>query len=284
MSEGILIDEKGQAHSDRSWELVRRFARRDPARDLATHAVLECGFIHIRPQEGSIRVALRAGGFTLATLGGALYELREMRWRRIMLAVHSEGEWFYEMLATVWDFAERAEHLAVEGPVELRARWLAAERHPRALALPNFAQVRPLARLWEESRGRMPDDFLDVLGKFGLLPRSVLLRQLPRSSRLVVMHFGPGIKFMRPCEALEAIGRDFQDLPDRPYGAWASGAYVETLAKRRLRVESVRATIRTSEAATLRTRYDRILMPWRGAEEELFILGVSVQRAISLVA
>lgn len=111
MLDGILIDEMGRRWPDRSWELVRRLGQVDPHLDLSSFAVRERGFIHIRPQENGARVALRVGGFGLETLAGALYELKERRFPRIILAMLAGDEWFYEMLAGAWEFAERAEHL-----------------------------------------------------------------------------------------------------------------------------------------------------------------------------
>lgn len=284
MAQGILIDDKGRAWSDRSWEVARRIGYRHPTLDLAAFAVRERGFIHIRPQHGGARVALRPGRFGPETLGGALYELKDRQSRRIMLAMFSADEWFYEVLAGVWEFADRAEPLLAGGPVALRHRWLAMERGLAALSLPSFAQLRPLLALWQQSRGRLTEDLTPVLERSGLLQRAVLLRQPPASSRLLVEHFGSGIKILRPCESLLAVGRDFEDMPDRAYGDWAARTYGATLASRRLRFESVRAEIGTSEAATIRIRYDRLLMPWRSAGREALILGVSMRRELSTVA
>ncbi len=168
MADGILIDEKGRRWPDRSWELVRRLGALPSGLGLAAHAVRERGFIHIRPQDTGARVALRPGGFGLEALAGALYELKERQFPRILLALFVEDEWFYEMLGGAWEFADRAEHLLTGGPVMFRQPWLAAERTLAALNLPDFTPVRPLVEIWQACRGRMPDDLESALDRLGI--------------------------------------------------------------------------------------------------------------------
>lgn len=280
VTDGVLIDERGRCWPDRSWDLIRRLGRVDAGLDLSAFAVRERGFIHIRPQESGARVALRAGGFGLETLAGALYELKERRFPRILLAVLAGEEWHYEMLGGAWEFAERAEQLIADGAPASRHPWLAAERDLAALGLPDFAQVRPLVYLWEACRGRLPDGIDHELFRFGLLPRALFVRQLPGSSRLVYAHFGSGIEFMRPCESLLMVGRDIDDLPDRAYGGWTARAYADSLAGRRPRLQSIRATIRLSETAAIQGRYDRLTLPWRGRRGERFVIGISLTRSV----
>jgi len=280
MWEGTLIDDMGRAWSDRSWALARRLGHEYSTPGLSIHAVREHGFIHLRPQESCVRVGVRAGGFAPVALAAALFWLKERNPRRIILAVLSDDEWDYEMLASVWEFAERAEQLAAGGPIEVRCPWLAAERHLRTLSLPAFARIRPLMRLWEASRGRMPDDIEQRAAGFGLLDRMVLTRQRSGSSRLVFALFGAGIEFMRPCESFLMIGRDVDDVPDRDYGCRTARAYHETQIGRRPRLESIRATIRVSKTTAIKTRYDRLLLPWHGAGGERFVTGISLTRIV----
>src|SRR5690348_7505603 len=109
MQAGVLIDDKGRRCPDCSWEVARRIGYRHPTLDLPAFAVRERGFMHIRPQQEGVRVALHAGAFRLETLGGALYDIKERGARRIILATFANGEWFYEILTGVWEFAARAE-------------------------------------------------------------------------------------------------------------------------------------------------------------------------------
>jgi hypothetical protein len=278
IASGVLIDDKGRSWPDRSWELARRLAYRHPTLDLATYAVRELGFIHLRPQDSGVRVALRAGRFGLEALGGALYELRDGGWRRIILAIFGEEEWRYEILADAWEFADRAESLIAGGPVELRHPWLAMERDIGALSLPTFAQVRPLVELWRSARGRLPADVQAAVASSGLLHRMILVRRRPRSANLVFAYFGAGIECRPPGESERLIDREVNDHHDREYGAWVASAYAEALQRNYPHLRSIRATIRVSDATVARGRYDRLILPWRGRGGESFAMGISLTR------
>jgi len=279
MSDGILIDEKGRRWPDRSWELLRRLGKVDPDLDPAAFAVRERGYIHIRPQDTGARVALRVGGFNLETLAGALYELKERRFPRLLLAMFTEGEWFYEMLGGAWEFADRAEHLLAGGTAAPRLPWLAAERSLAALGLPDFASVRPLVELWRSCRGRMPETLAQTVAGFGLVERMILVR--PRDSRLLFAHFGGAIECVRPGQNLMLLDRDVHDQPDRDYGAWVERGYAETLAADEPQLRSIRATVRQSDRTRVRGTYDRLSLPWRGMGGERFVMGISLTRTIS---
>jgi hypothetical protein len=279
MAEGILIDEKGRRWPDRSWDLLRRLGSYSADLDPASHAVRERGFIHIRPQETGARVALRVGGFGLETLAGTLYELKERRFPRIILAMFAEGEWFYEMLGSAWEFADRAEQLLTGSAGERHHPWLAAERTLAALSLPDFAQVRPLVDLWRACRGRMPKDLDSAVAGAGLLERMILVRL--HASRLVFAHFGGGIECVRPGQNLLLVDRDVHDQPDRDYGAWVERAYAESIGVDRPQLRSIHATVQLSDTAAIHGRYDRLALPWRAAGDQRFVMGISLTRAVA---
>jgi hypothetical protein len=281
---GILIDDRGEAWPDNSEMLARRLGYREPDFDAPAYAVRNLGFIHVRQHEEGVRVSLRSGTFSLLSLTATLYLLLDRQPPRIVLAVFWGEDWSYEMFTSLGPFAERTEDLAAGEPVAGRPRWLAVEKNLDALRLPAFDRVRPVVDLWKASRGRLSEDFYRTLSASDLMHRILLLRRLPRSSRLVYEHFGGGIKVMKPCEAFTMIGRDAHEVADKEYGGWVAECYGRAASRHRLRLEAVRATVRTSEAATLRVRYDRLLMPWRRTDADLFVLSVSMRRQLSTVA
>ena len=281
---GILIDDSGEPWPDNSPALAARLGYREPDFDAPAYAVRNLGFIHVRHHEEGVRVSLRSGTFSLLTLTAALYALIDRRPRRIVLAVFWGEDWSYEMFTGLGSFAERAEDLAAGKPVAGRPLWLAVEKNLDALDQPGFVKVNPVVALWKSNRGRLSAELTEILRATDLIQRAVLVRKLPHSSRLVYQHFGGGIKMMRPCETFEMIGRDAHDVPDKEYGDWVANAYGEALSRRRLRLDGVRATVGTSQSATLRVRYDRLLMPWRRGNSDLFVLGLSMRRQLSTVA
>ena len=156
---------------------------------------------------------------------------------------------------------------------------IAILRPPSILTEPRFAQVLPIIKVWQATHGELTEDVYSAVTACGLWQRTVLVRRPFQSGRLITRHFGPGIKILRPCEALLITGQDFDDHhTDRAYGMWVSRAYAEALRSRSLRVECIRALVRDSASVTLRTRYDRVLVPWQTRDGDQYAMALSIQR------
>ena len=74
------------------------------------------------------------------------------------------------------------------------------------------------------------------------------------------------------------VGREFHEMPDREYGALMAEAYARAARSEGVHVQAVRALIGTSAGVTLRTRYDRVLMPWRYKGGDVFVMCISLRR------
>ena len=164
-----------------------------------------------------------------------------------------------------------------------RARRVAVPRPWSALGRDEFIRLRPVIKLWTERRGALSDDIDAALGQGGVRHRANWLRQLPRSSRVVIESCAPGLAFLKPCESLLLAGRDCHEMPDAAYGEWIAEAYAQTAQDERPRLQSVRAAVRTSDDTTVCVRYDRVLLPWQGRGNDRLVLGVSLQREISVL-
>jgi hypothetical protein len=277
MGGGMLIDPRGRIWPDDSWDVARRIGYQDVRDDVAGFAVRERGFVHLRPRTDGVHIALREGRFNLTVFAGLMLELGRVRPPRVMLRVFGDDGPKFQLFTDLHDLSTHLESLSRDKPVQSRIPRLSERRNPRVLTMPTFAAAQPLVHLWGEMRGELTAEVHRALRSGGLLPRTILVRQVSESSRLVTQHFGSGIMIMRPEEARLAVGRELQDQPDREYGAWMAEAYAEALWSRRVRVESCRALVRTSAATILRTRYDRVLMPWHSGND-LFLMCLSIQR------
>lgn len=282
MGGGMLIDPRGRVWPDDSWDVARRIGYKDVEHDVAAFAVRERGFVHLRPRPDAMHVALREGRFNLTAFAGLMLELGRVRPPRIMLRVLADDGPKFQIFTDLHDLSTHLELLSRDKPVQTRIPRLSERRNPRVLNMPTFAPARPIVELWQRTRGELTDDLHSTIVASGIGGRTILARQLPRTSRLVFWHIGPGIMLMRPCEALMAIGRELHDQPDRPYGEWVADTYAQVARERQVRVDSCRALIRTSLSNTLRVRYDRVLLPWR-AKDELFVMCVSIQRELGIV-
>lgn len=281
---GMLIDERGRSWPDSASNLARHIGYRGSPLELPAYAIRR-GLIHIDPKGDKMRVSLCAGRFSTPALAGALRKVHEEAPRRILLAVLSNEEWSYGICSSVAELAARAEEIANEKPFRRRP-WLAIEQSSQIMTTsPNFHRVTPIIRLWQETRGRTPENLPDMLCDSGLFARSVVARPRGNCSRLVIDHFGTGFnRAMNPCDGLLQVGRDLDDVLDRDYASWVAESYARALAERRLRFEACDATFRTSEATSIRARYDRVLIPWAGKSKDLLIVGISIRRSVTSVS
>jgi transcriptional regulator with XRE-family HTH domain len=152
---------------------------------------------------------------------------------------------------------------------------VAALRPTKLLAELSPAGFRPLMQRWEESRGFMSRELLADLVAAPMARRVVLLRQPFGSSRLLVEHFTTAVAALRPCQAISLVGRPLEEMPDGDFGRWLAEGYAVTLFNQAPRLEGVLADIRAPDEKLMRSRYDRLLLPWQSCGDR-FVLSVSV--------
>lgn len=163
-------------------------------------------------------------------------------------------------------------------------QWLALSRPSTVLSWSSFARVDPLIQLWRETRGRLTDDVQAALVAGNVLHRTYLVRPSAGFAHLITEYCAPGVAFLLPCESLAMVGREFHEIPDRRYGARMAEGYMETACVRQLRIDAIRAQMRTSSGTVVRGRYDRVLIPWRHRGGALFVMGVSLRRELSIIS
>ena len=276
----MLVDRRGRVWSTPI--LARYYGYRYPADvSLASFAVRERGFIHVRRRPSGVEIALRAGKFTQRGLLAAILALEQIP-ARIVLSVFDGARWTHELFASMVSFTRLAETIAADKPLGPREPWIATQLSLDALSQPRFASLRPLVSIWEACHGRLPAEFDRYVAEFGHQPRTILLRRKPRSKRLLHVRVPVGSLMMKPDQWPNLLGRDLEELPDPAYGAWAHRAYTEIVASGGPKLDSVRATTRSADGATLRMRYDRLVMPWRTDVSDVFVSAVTIRRELSI--
>jgi hypothetical protein len=276
----MLVDRRGRVWS--APILARHYGYRYPADlSLASFAVRERGFIHVRRRPAGVEIALRARKFTQRGLLAAILALEQMP-ARILLSVFDGARWRHELFANLLSFTQLAEALAADKPLGPCEPWIATRLSLDALSQPRFASLRPLVKVWEACRGRLPQDFGRYVAEFGHQPRTILLQRKTRSKQLVFEHVPIGSQMMKPDQWLNYIGHSLAEMPDPQYSEWAHRTYSEVVASERPQLDTVRANTRSLEGAKLRMRYDRLLVPWRGRGSAVFVNAVTIRRELSI--
>jgi hypothetical protein len=136
-------------------------------------------------------------------------------------------------------------------------------------------------RLWRSRRGQLAPEKILALMPETLKPRVTLTRMTaagaPRN-RALVEHIGSGFRVFDACWALGAVGRDLEQQPDPAYGVRSARAYHEVANLGQPRLELVDAVIDVPGRSVRRSRYDRLMLPFR-SRGEIFVCGASVLRS-----
>lgn len=283
MSFGTLIDDKGEAWPAGAADLRHRLGREPSEFDLVGYAVRNLGFALLRQRGRSIHLSLRPALIAPATLGTLFYRLAEAMPERLLLS-YLQSSWQHEVMRSAHEAMLRLEDL-----VCATSRWrpgsnYLVQRHPLQPRKHSALQsLGPLLAIWYLTGGRWTDQLRDLLATLDLLDKAVVLHNPARSSRLVFDYRGAGFSFYPRCWNLLAVGRDLEDQPDRDYGVRTAQSYREALQENEPRFEAVDAVIRAPGNSARRSRYDRLILPWRGSGNERFVTGVSVLRATYLL-
>ena len=274
-----LIDDRGEPWWTGAPELRRRLGCPEPGEDFAARAVREHGYVLLRERKGALHVTLRPARVKRPTLATLFYRLAEAKPARLLLS-HLGREWQHEVSGSTHEAMLRLEDLVAFASGWAPRAIYAVERHsliPRRL--PSLQQLAPLLAVWHLMGGRGPDRLAELLAPLGFLDRAAIVRKPRGSGRLTFEHRGKAFTFYQPCWNLLAMGRDVEDQPDGVYGTNTARCYRETFAEDAPRFESVDALIRTPGHEVRRSRFDRLILPWRTPRGERVATGVSLVRA-----
>jgi len=274
-----LIDGRGEPWWAGAPELRRRFAAAGAFEDVSALAVREHGYVLLRERKGALHVALRPERVTRPALATLFFRLAEAKPTRLLLS-HFGEEWTHEVCGNAHETMLRLEDLvAFASGWALRAIY-DVERHPLIPRRhPSLRQLAPMLAVWHLLGGRGPDRLAEVLAPLGFLDRSAIIRRPKGTERVLFEHRGKAFTFYQPCWNLLAMGRDVEDQPDCVYGAHTARCYRETFAEDAPRFESVEALVRTPEREVRRSRFDRLILPWRTHSGERVATGISIVRA-----
>lgn len=274
----IVIDDKGEAWPDDTPELRRRLGHSDFGTAWAAAVVREHGFVHVRIARDSASIALRLGRFSLPALVGAIQAVYDLHPRRVIAHLLTDSGSTYEQFKSMPELVAYVESLASDRDPETKLSRIIIPRDLRDLDLPSFGAARALFLLWKRQRGELGAALHRRLMVEAQRHSTILVRQPARSSRLIVEHFSSPIAFVRPCQALSLIGQDYQNLPDADFGQWSARGYGEALGSGTPRLWSMLADLHTPDGGIARSRYDRLLLPWRSAGGDGWVLSVPLLR------
>ena len=268
-----LIDDQGQVWDGSSRQLRHAYDSPYSGGEFSDYAVVNLGFIATNVYGQSAQIRLRPS-FTADAAYDALYRwLLNRRFDRIVLTWLDSG-WQNEMLRSNQAALIRLDDLIEEAkrqrPDEFLSRKLEgpSQRDPKAM--------QELFQQWPQLAANLDEHQLRRILEPLLGHRYVVVKGQREAKNLVFSEFGGGIFANYDVWRSVAVGAPIQEQPDRVYGRWVAGAYMEALKSNAPRLDQVDAIVCWPREGRLRMRYQRLIVPIKSADGEVPLLGGSV--------
>ncbi len=270
----ILIDDDGECWETGSRQLLEHLKCDLPDFDLTSYAVRNLGFVRVRVVGANLRITLRPAFLTRPAFEAVAWQMSVQERERFVVEVAEEDSHF-EIIPDLEDAVARVADLA-GGGVIIRPDFFCEELSLDRLREHRRSRLQRLAKTWRALQGHLPDDWLLPFRQCDLAERVVLVR-MQTDQRGVVVLAGRGFTCFDPSWQTAVIGRDLEEQPDPGYGKRVADSYRLTHAIERPRLELVDAVIKVPGCPVRRSRYERLLLPWRSGAE-MFVSSVSVIR------
>ncbi len=256
-------------------ELFATLRRLDPRADPLDFAVCNLGFIAFRPLDS---------GVTLVELDLKSADERALL-RAERLVIESGGQLFRinrrDVEKGVGVALPPAETVAVLRALRVPPeasdpgeRFAAAPRDLVKLLRDTENPFCRLAQRWCASSGIFDDGIVPFVGDNGLLPCLMVFDAVPGSAPVFRL-IGDGHRWIAAQDRERLRGQPVLNLPDREYGAWVSRSHRSVAESGEPRFEVVSARLFGETGAPYSVRYDRLLLPWRTAGDEIRVTMVS---------
>jgi hypothetical protein len=88
--------------------------------------------------------------------------------------------------------------------------------------------------------------------------------------------FGEGFKFYDERQKLNVLGAPIEEQPDPDYGKWLAGQYQNVVDTGQPALDYVTAQITPDTGPGRRSRYERLLLPWRTRDGKVIVTCASI--------
>jgi hypothetical protein len=184
-----------------------------------------------------------------------------------------------ELLTSSEDIVARLDEIRGEAAGEAARPAFFLQR----MALDRLGEPRRLPmhgawRAWGKARGRLT--VAELKHESGATNAARTLVRVQRDDRLETNAVSDIVRAYLPCERMGMLGREVEDQPDAVYGGWLASAYRELVEDGQPKpgLQLVEAVIASSGGRPVRTRYERLLLPWRSPGGDRWITSQPVLR------
>jgi hypothetical protein len=184
-----------------------------------------------------------------------------------------------EMLTSQQDIVARLDEIRGAAPGEPARPAFFLERMALArLDEPRRLPMQGAWRAWSKARGRLT--MAELKRETGKVNSKRMLVRVLHDDRLETNAVSDVVQAYLPCERMSMLGRDLEQQPDAIYGEWLASAYRELAQDNDAEpgLQLVEAVVSSAGGRAVRTRYERLLLPWWSAGGDRWITSQPVLR------
>ncbi len=268
-----LIDDQGQVWDGSSRQLRHAYDSPYSGGEFSDYAVVNLGFIATNVYGHSAQIRLRPN-FTADAAFDSLYRwLLSRRFDRVVITWLGDG-WKNEMLRS-----NQAALIRLDDLIEVAKRHRPEDFLSTNISKEEIHRDPALSSVMNKWTNAIGDDgpksvhsaINSVLGN-----RYIILQQDNTGQRLLYKELGDGLftdyDTWRTC----AVGAPMEEMPDRTYGRWAAGCYLDALNEMQPRIENVDAIVQWPRSGRTRMRYRRLILPLTTPDGGRIVVGGSL--------
>jgi hypothetical protein len=185
-----------------------------------------------------------------------------------------------ELLTSQQDIVARLDEIRGAAPGEPARPAFFLERMALArLDEPRRLPMRGAWRAWGRAHGKI--SVAELKRESGTVDGKRMLLRVQGDERLETAAVSDVVRAYLPCERMSMLGREVEEQPDGIYGDWLASAYRELVQDDEPEpgLQLVEAVVSSSAGGrTVRTRYERLLLPWRSPGGDFWITSQPILR------
>jgi hypothetical protein len=272
----LIVDDNGRIWRTGSRALLESLHVDGFEFDLTHYLIRNLGFARIRTARSGVRITLRPRFLTKAALEALVFQMVTLENERFVIEIADTPN-RVEIIPGLEDAAARLADLAsVAGNITREDFHREEMSLHRLRGNPRLSPLSGLLQRWRRARGNLRTDLATEFGDPALHGRATVMR-MTGDSRGVIEYCGDGFTWSAASWRQAMVGHDASGHPDPQYGQNFWAGYLETQRTQAPRLEFVEALIRVPGYPARRSRYERLLLPWR-RDGGQFVSVVSVLR------
>jgi hypothetical protein len=190
-----------------------------------------------------------------------------------------------ELLTSQQDIVARLDEIRGAAPGEPARPAFFLERMALArLSEPQRQRMRGAWRAWGRAHGQL--SVAELKREVGKVDGGRMLLRVGGDERLETNAVSDVVRAYLPCQRMSMLGREVEEQPDGVYGEWLASAYRELFQDEEPEpgLQLVEAVIACAGGRAVRTRYERLLLPWHSPGGDRWITSQPMLRMRRVIA